>query len=77
MEDIGILVLGTTGSVTAECCQVIWAKVFYPFYMVLLIVDIITDTVEVIQFSSDENVYHQLEIHLICVRCQLLDYLLV
>ena len=54
MEDIGTLVLGTTGSVTAGCCQVIRAKVLYPFYMVLLIVDIITDTVEVIQFSPDK-----------------------
>ena len=54
MEDIGILVLGTTGSVTAGCCQVIRAKVLYPFYMVLLIVDIITDTVEVVQFSLDK-----------------------
>ena len=26
MEDIGILVLGTTGSVTAGCCQVSRAK---------------------------------------------------
>ena len=55
MEDIGILVLGTTGSVTAGCCQVIRAKVLYPFYMVLLIVDLISDIVEAAQFSPDEN----------------------
>ena len=48
MEDIGLLV-------TAGCCQVIRTKAVYPFYMLLLFVDVITDTVEVAQFSQDKN----------------------
>ena len=37
------------------CCPAMRRKGYYLFYMLLLLVDIITDTVEVVQFSPEER----------------------